>query len=279
MKDIRQSPQFARFMEDLGWVSDKIAGSYIYLRKFPITGYFAKIPRPDCLPSKKDFEEIRRKYRIFKMNIAPFITTDDKKYRQYKISLMKSGFSINTSPFNPTTTFLIDLTVNEDSLFNGFTEAKRRAVRRALKNEVAVKESDDINSFIKIRQKQYFPAGFLLKDEMQKIWKNFLPQNGSLLLAYDKDKTPVAGILLLYYDRVAYYWYASALKRGKKLFAPTLLVWEALKLAKKRGCKIFDFEGIYDERFPKASQSWVGFTKFKEGFGGKKVVYTENFTK
>jgi lipid II:glycine glycyltransferase (peptidoglycan interpeptide bridge formation enzyme) len=57
------------------------------------------------------------------------------------------------------------------------------------------------------------------------------------------------------------------------------LVWEALKLAKKRGCRIFDFEGIYDERFPKAAASWKGFTKFKEGFGGEKIVYLENFTR
>lgn len=90
------------------------------------------------------------------------------------------------------------------------------------------------------------------------------------------DQRPIAGILLLFYDQIAYYWFASSLPLGKKLFAPTLLVWEALKLSKKRGCQVFDFEGIYDERFPKASSSWRGFTKFKEGFGGKKIVYIEN---
>ena len=58
-----------------------------------------------------------------------------------------------------------------------------------------------------------------------------------------------------------------------------VLVWEAFKLAKKRGCQIFDFEGIYDERFPKAGTAWKGFTKFKEGFGGEKVVFMENFTR
>lgn len=47
--------------------------------------------------------------------------------------------------------------------------------------------------------------------------------------------------------------------------------------AKKRGCKIFDFEGIYDERFP--NKSWLGFTHFKKSFGGYEVSYPGTYTK
>ena len=34
-----------------------------------------------------------------------------------------------------------------------------------------------------------------------------------------------------------------------------------------RGLKIFDFEGIYDQRFPKLNKGWIGFSNFKKGFG------------
>ena len=167
--------------------------------------------------------------------------------------------------------------------------------KRSLKNNIIVRESDDIDSFIVIRRKQYSPLGFLMTTEMKHIWKNFYPRHAFLLLAYKKNinnhllnmrdfdyksrNQPLAGILILYYDKVTYYWYASSLPEGKKLFAPTLLVWEALKLSKKKDCKIFDFEGIYDERFPHVSKNWKGFTKFKEGFGCKKLVLMENFSK
>jgi len=57
------------------------------------------------------------------------------------------------------------------------------------------------------------------------------------------------------------------------LFAPTLLVWEALKLAKNRGAKQFDFVGVWDERIPNKFHEWKGFTKFKEGFGGAAQYY------
>lgn len=295
MTDIRQSSLFADFMRDLGWKSEKIADFHIYLRKFPFAGYFAKIPRPNTKLTQKIITELKEKYKIFTLNIAPNLDINHPDYYSYKTDLLKTGFKINSFPFNPTTTILIDLTKSESFLFRNFSEAKRRAVRKAEKNGVTVKETDDFDLLINIRKKQYFPAGFLLTDEMNKLWKNFHPENASLLMAYSSPLTPIitspfsaiakndyikplGGILLLFYDGIAYYWYASALKKGKKLFAPTLLVWEAIKMAKRKGCKILDFEGIYDGRFPKASKSWRGFTKFKEGFGGKKVVYMENFT-
>ncbi len=82
---------------------------------------------------------------------------------------------------------------------------------------------------------------------------------------------------MLHADKIAYYWLAAATNLGKKLFAPTLLVWEVLKTAKKNGCEVFDFEGIYDERYP--IKSWLGFTKFKEGFGGKEILYPPSLVK
>jgi lipid II:glycine glycyltransferase (peptidoglycan interpeptide bridge formation enzyme) len=297
--DIRQSPQFARFMQDLGWRAEKIDNIYIYLRKFPFLGYFAKIPRPSRLINLSLIKSLHKKYRIFKLKIAPFAEKDKRKFKQFRNRYLRYGFRVEQSPFNPTTTIQINLTPPEEEIFKSFSEAKRRAVRRAMKNNIYVKTVDSIKPFINIRKKQYAPFGFLVTGEMQKLWTNFYPQNASLLLAFQSHpvdlnndnqihihaiaskcfEKPLAGILLLYYHKVAYYWLASALTEGKKLFAPTFLVWEAIKLSKKRGCKILDFEGVYDDRFPKASESWKGFTKFKEGFGGKTVVYLENFTK
>ena len=292
--DVRQSPQFAHFMQDIGWHFEKVNSTYIYLRRFPFAGYFAKIPRPKLPINFDAIYSLVSKKKIFRLKIAPFISNKDKNYQYYQDQLLNNHWTVDQFPFNPTTTIHLDLQQSEQQLFDNCSPAKRRGVRRAIKNGIVVKESNHIDDFIKIRQKQYFPLGFLITREMHVLWKNFYPENASLLFAYSIrnqhrsqiqaiasicDGKPIAGILLLFYNRIVYYWYASSLKIGKKLFATTLLVWEAIKLAKKRGCTIFDFEGISDERFPKASQSWKGFTKFKEGFGGKKIVYMENFTR
>lgn len=293
-KDIRQSAKFAEFMMSIGWKALKINSSTCYLRKIPLMSNFAKIPRPGEIYPIEDYKYFIRENNVFRLKLAPYISYNNKKFQKKKNQLLHNGFTIDMNPFSPTTTIEIDLKKPLEVLFQNFSQAKRRAVRRALKNKIEVKISSDIESFVKIRQNQYFPFGFLVNKETRNIWQSFAPGNAELLLAcqnnmkYSPPQTqaiaqncgerPIAGILLLMYNKIAYYWFASALKRGKQLFAPTLLVWEALKLAKKRGCTVFDFEGIYDSRFPKAAESWKGFTKFKEGFGGKIITYCENLT-
>ena len=278
MKDIRQSEMFADFMEKIGWQTKLLDKNFIYLRRFPILGNFAKLPRIVKLRTET-IPLFIKEYNIFHMKVSPFLKVSNSS-NNLKTILFNNDFQIEKFPFNPTTTIQIGLRKDINNIFSNFNEAKRRAVRRALKNQIEIRESDDLDSFIMIRKKQYSPMGFLLVKEMQALWDTFYPTNASLLLAYHpKEKTAFSGILLLFYRDTAYYWYASSLLLGKKSFAPTLLVWEALKLSKKRGYKFFDFEGIYDERFPKAGKSWKGFTKFKEGFGGEKIIFLENFYK
>jgi hypothetical protein len=84
------------------------------------------------------------------------------------------------------------------------------------------------------------------------------------------DKTNLAAAcLILTSPNMAFYWHNCSNKEGKKLFAPTLCLWTAIKESKKRGLKIFDFEGVWDERYPKLNRGWQGFTRFKLGFIGK----------
>lgn len=275
--DIRQSSEFSSFMHDIGWKTVLFNGKKVYLRKFPLVGYFAKCPRPGAPLSFSGFTEFLKNNNIFRFKIAPNIPIDSSLYKQEKNKINGANFSVDVNPFNPTTTIIVDLMRNEKEIFKSFSEAKRRGVRKAMKNNISILRSDNIDAFIKIRERQFYPLGILIKKEMQMLWQNFYPEKSDLLLAKTSSEKIVAGILLLYHNHTAYYWFASSLPLAKKLFAPTLLVWEAIKLAKQKNCRALDFEGVYDERFPKASQSWRGFTKFKEGFSEKKTVLMENF--
>jgi len=87
----------------------------------------------------------------------------------------------------------------------------------------------------------------------------------------------LAGAVVLIHQKTAYYYYAAALPEAKKLYLPYLVVWELLKEAKKRGCKIWDWEGIYDERWP--NKGWKGFTHFKKSFGGYEIEFPGSFTR
>lgn len=282
MIDLRQTPQYARYMKSLSWevvitplhkgvISN--GASYVYCRKIPLLGSIAKLQRPP----KIDFKQIRRiidEHKITAFYLEPSAPISFKS--------AKIGFKDAKSAFLPAKTIHIDLTKSEDQLLKEMKPKTRYNIKIARKRGVIVKQTTEIDGFISL-WKSSATRRFALPQskEISALWQAF-GQKAHLLLAH-KDSNgmhvhsstvnqPLAGVLVCYSPGSAFYMYAASNKEGKKLFAPTLIAWEAIKLAKKNRCKTFDFEGIYDERYS-STKSWKGFTKFKEGFGGKAVEF------
>ncbi len=270
----QQSDKYAQYIRVLGWQVVRMDDVNIFYRQFPLFGGMMKIHRPLKLPIPKKLVSIIKNNHIKTLVIEPVETQNQKQLDAWCRTLAKS-VKINTTPFLPTKTFRVDLTRDENTIFGSFSEAKRRAVRRAIKLGVTVKKSEQITDLIRIKNRSGGLFGFITTTGIKELWNIFHPKNISILLAYapGDDDHPVGGVLLLFWDKIAYYWIAGAIKKGKRLYAPTLLVWEALKESKERKCRLFDFVGVWDERIPDKNTEWKGFTKFKEGFGGTDMYY------
>lgn len=270
--EVQQTSLYFKYIELLGWKVRKIDGVGIITKNIPFLGGLAKIQRNKHLPKLSLLTPFLKSEHIRTVAPEPDFSVPEKDFQKWARALGKD-FKINKSSYLPTKTIRVDLTATEEKIFNRFTEAKRRGVRRALKNEVMIEESHKINDLIKIKNKSAGLFGFITTYGIKELWKIMSPEHASILLAYSPTHKLIGGILLLFIDKLAYYWIAGATSEGKKLFAPTLLVWEALKLSKKHGCRSFDFVGVWDERQPEYFKAWHGFTKFKEGFGGKPIYY------
>lgn len=270
--EIQQSKPYADFITSLGWVVINQAHQYYYLKRLPVVGALLKVQRITTLPDIQPFIELLKKERITRLAMEPDsrISTNDLSRWLQKIP---KTTAISHDPFLPTKTIRVDLTTDENTVFHRFSEAKRRAVRRAKKNNVRVEIGQDIQNLIRIKNTSAGFLGFITTYGLNKLWSQFAPKHCDTLLAYTSDNKRIAGILLIYWQGIAYYWVAGATREGKHLFAPTLLVWEALKLAKNHGAKVLDFVGVWDERMPNQNHEWKGFTKFKEGFGGTDLYY------
>ena len=280
---------YADFIKLLGWQIVSIDGVNIFFKHFPFLGGMAKMHRPEKLPDIKKLSAILKEYKIRSVSVEPDSSVEQKKFTVW-IKKLAKNITINKTNFLPTKTIHIDLTGSEDEIFKRFSEAKRRAVRRAQKNNLRIYEparhasqgdaggSTNIKDLIKIKNKSAGLFGFVTTTGVSELWQTFAPDHAAILLAQTNmgNSHVVGGVLLLFWQTTAYYWIAGATREGKKLFAPTLLVWEALKLAKNRGCKQFDFVGIWDERMPNKFHDWKGFTKFKDGFGGAELYYPIN---
>lgn len=280
--DIRQTPEYTQYLKLLGWETVKINGGQIFFRKFPLIGSVIKVQRTKPPIPFMDIERIAKKVRAFQITIDPGfdqkILTKNGTEKFIK-SYQKFRYSIPQTPFIPTKTIVLDINRSEENILESFSKNKRRDVRAALRGNLIIKEESS-KEFIDLKKKLLLKKFILplgLVSEIRPLYQAFSPEKIKILVAYHQNQ-PVAGTIILFQPQRAHYWLATATNEGKKLLAPTLLVWEAIKIAKQKGCKEFDLEGVYDDRFPK-NKNWLGFTKFKEGFGKMEILYPPTLTK
>ncbi len=270
MKDIRQSPAWTHYLSSVGWKTEEIDNTFVYLKKIPILGWFAKIQRPVILNSKI-INFVESKYHPFQFSIEP-----SNKLQSDLIN--KLNFKLSDSPSLPTKSLIIDLTKPEQYLLKSFSQKTRYNIKLSKTKNIKVVKSNDIHMFTKFWRENFEKKRFPFFSQQKNIIALHIAfGKSSNILVAKKGGKPIAALFILISDKVAYYMYAASNNEGRKIFAPTLLTWETILSAKKSGCKIFDFDGIYDDRFP--IKSWLGFTKFKKGFGGKEIEYPGCFTR
>jgi len=271
--ELQQSPLYETYIQSLHWHVETIENIKIFVRTFPILGGIAKMQRFDTLPDINNMLPMLKKYNVKRFVLEAGPNVNEDVLIRYKNAL-NTYVRVLETPFIPSKTILVDIHKPENEIFERFLEAKRRGVRRAIKNGVFVIETDTIDELIRVKNKSAGMFGFVTTSGAKNMWQAFQPGHATVLLAYQHhSKQSLGGIFLIFWKDVAYYWIAGATKKGKKLAAPTLLVWEAIKSARKRKIKYFDFLGVWDERFPSDNRDWLGFTKFKEGFGGNELYY------
>jgi len=265
MKDLRQTSEYARYMESIGWTVDGKPGSFAYIKKLPLIGSFMKIQRPERFDLPM-IDKLQEKYNALQVIVEP-------KFFDHPLLLAGRGYKQSKSCFVPSKTVQIDLTKTEKQLLAEMHYKTRYNIRKNLKpHTLVISTSKDIEAYADywqlcaLKQRGMFLSQ---KREITSIYKSF-GKNAHIVQVRNKQEV-LSAVMLIIAGRVAYYMFAASTEYGKKVFAPTLNVWGTLRLAKKRGCKIFDFEGIYDERFP--IKSWAGFTRFKKSFGGITVEF------
>ncbi|MGB9743491.1 MAG: lipid II:glycine glycyltransferase FemX [Minisyncoccia bacterium] len=177
-------------------------------------------------------------------------------------------------------TWKLEITPSIDELLSKMRKTTRYLIRQAMKNqEISIEKSNKLND-IEIYQKlnqevakrqKFVPFSYeYIKNEFEVFSKD-----NEVLWFFGKYRGEVvAGALIVFWSGIGFYHQAASLGRYAKLSIPYLIQWEAIKEAKKRGCRIYDFWGYVDPyKFPK--HPWAGPTLFKMGFGGRAYQYIE----
>lgn len=276
MLDIRQTRRYGEYLRENGWTVERIGDNNYFIKKFPLVGSILKLQRPE----KIDITSINRiieKYRAFQIIVEP-------KDESQAAILASNGYKLARTTYLPSKTLQIDLTKSEKEILSAFKKDARRLVKRGEGNIIktySTPEEIDLwrnawkNS---VNYSRYVPT----LETLLKIRKSF-PQSSSLFLASHNIVGRIIGGALFTTSShdgsnyITYYWYGFTNKEGRSTLSQYSLLYHGILWAKKQGYKVFDFEGIYDERFP--NKSWLGFTHFKKSFGGREALYPGCYTK
>ncbi|MCL5410074.1 MAG: peptidoglycan bridge formation glycyltransferase FemA/FemB family protein [Patescibacteria group bacterium] len=277
--DLRQSPQWGNFLSQIGWQVIKIGKSQAYLKKLPLINCsMIKIQRPFNPLPWTEIDQLAKKNHALMVVIEP----QTNNYNEQELVAHGYKKTLNMS-LSHTATIEIALTKPIDKIYQDFSENARRNIKKAQTHDLQIK-----TVFLKnTPDDQTFQQFYKLLKNVTKVRKFYVPgydeffkkmlafkDSSALIFAFQKGQVlPIAALWQGFFNKTAVYMHIGISDQGYKLLANYLLVWEALKLAKEQGMEVFDFEGIYDPRFPTLRQRWQGFTQFKKKFHGQLVQY------
>lgn len=271
MIDIRQTLEYAKYLSKTGWIVERHAEINYFIRKFPVVGSAIKIQRPEEIRTAQTIK-LSKKYRAFQIIYEPKNDLDAKY-------LLSCGYKLSKSPYLPSKTLHLDLTNPKEKILKQMKKDARHSIRKT--KDLKTKElsnKKDIEEFKNAWKKaaglkRYVPPLSHLLALKKSFKKNCL----FLTTGLPAKALATAGAIFLVGDKTAYYWQAFTSKDGRRSLAQYKIVWEGILWAKAHGAKIFDFEGVYDSRFP--DKRWLGFTHFKKSFGGEEIEYPGAYTK
>lgn len=284
-----QSWEWGEFQKKLGrrvWrLKFGELSAQIIKHKLPLInkGYFY-IPRGPILKNalQKDWKDFLNHIKILaKEEKAVFLKMEPIGTGPEILKILEEKELKKIAPTQPQKTKVIDLRKSEDELLSDMEAETRYAIRTAQKRNVKIIMPESAREKEKLLRIFYTlfketAARHKIKILEENYYKGILGFQGSLkakIFGAELNSEIVAAAIVLFFNRTAYYLFAASKSGFGRYNAPTLIVWEAIKDAKKNNFNFFDFWGLADG----SKKSWIGFSKFKESFGGKEFDYGKAF--
>lgn len=248
-------------------------------------GYYPKGSEPSR-------EQVKVLKQVAKDNNCIFIKCEPKveigtQYMVHGTQLKKLGF-VEGRPLFTKYNFVLYVTPSEEELLASFKQKTRYNIRVAQKRGVTVELSESVEDFERYleltretTERQGFYAhgpryhstmwsklGERLKEKGQSIKEQL---SAHLMVAKYQGEIITTWVLFRFKDTL-YYPYGASTREHREVMANNLVMWEAIRLAKKWGCKYLDMWGALGPE-PDKNDPWYGFHNFKAGYGARHVEY------
>ena len=209
-----------------------------------------------------------------------------KNGEQNREIFKKLGFSNAPAFIHAEMTWRLDLGRSEEELLQAMRKTTRYLIRQAqkladidiLKNPapqgLELESFDYVEKYNELYQAtvdrhNFTPFGL---DYLKNEFAIFGTDNQASVILGRYKKELVAGGIFIYWQGEGYYHQGASNQKFAKVPVSYLVLWEAIREAKRRGCSTFNFWGGIDPDI-KPGHPWAGLSRFKMGFGGVKYDY------
>lgn len=247
-----------------------VDGWQMTLHQIPATkytvGYFPKgpLPTPDML---RALIEGTKQHNTISIQLEPNHTYSEQE--NDKLPYSRTFIPSHHALFTPYT-FVIDLKQTEEDLLKNLHPKTRYNIKIANKHQVIVREDNSSEAFkhyITLTNETTNRQGFYAHNTEyhQRMWNIMRQADIATLFTATYEHKIIAAWILFRWEKTLYYPYGASSRDFKHVMAPTLLLWEIIRWAKKHQFAIFDLWGALGPN-PDTKDPWYGFHRFKEGF-------------
>lgn len=198
-----------------------------------------------------EFVRLARSRRAAFLRLEPDVLQTDESAADLDAFLKANGFRTAEKTLGQRSSIRLDLAPSEDELFAAFSKGHRADVKRAEREGVIVRvgsSDDDVDLLHRMlvatterKAFEYHTAAYY-----RTMWRLY-GDSARLYLAEWKGEV-VAASLVICWGETGLYLFAGSTRAGLDSRAGHLLQWHAIRWARERGAKTWDFWGIADAR-------------------------------
>ena len=279
-----QTSAWGQLKDSFGWSTHRLlsggAGALMLTRRLVPGMRIGYVPMgpvgawvPDSIPALASFA---RRMRCFALKLEP----DAPDGSPLADQLSALGFVPSLHAVQPRRSLVVDLTPAEDAILARMHQKTRYNIRLAERKQVTVRAWDDLPAFGAMMQTTaardqfgvHAPAYYA------RAYDLFHPLQECELLVAEFESRPLAALLVFAHGPRAWYLYGASTDDERNRMPAYLLQWEAMRWARRRGCRSYDLWGVPDAdsqaleaQFETRGDGLWGVYRFKRGFGGELV--------
>lgn len=218
------------------------------------------------------------------IRVAPIFLEESENSAKEEILFTDLGFRRAPIHMHPEVTWELDITFPEDAILKNMRKTTRYLIRQAEKNpDIQIIKTDNVEDlklfwpvYLETAKRHNFVV--FSQDYLKAEFESFINDKQITIFLGKYKGEVVSAAIFVFWQGTCFYHHSGSLSKYNKIPVSYLLQWEAIKEARNRGCRAYNFWGIApnietETDAQKSKHPWAGLSLFKMGFGGYKKNY------